>query len=81
MNGVIADVAAYLSELVCPGTLLQMYDAVDGRRPALPRLHSQRIATLDFEQVRAISDYLARIGWQQNEDSAPVASLRPHQTP
>jgi cytochrome c553 len=42
----------------------QMYDAVDGRRPALPRLHSQRIAPLDFEQVRAVADYLARIGWQ-----------------
>jgi cytochrome c553 len=42
----------------------QMYDAVDGRRPALPRLHSQRIAPLNFEQVRAVSDYLARIGWQ-----------------
>ena len=41
----------------------QMYDAVDGRRPALPQLHSQRIAPLDFEQVRAVSDYLARIGW------------------
>ncbi len=41
----------------------QMYDAVDGRRPALPQLHSQRIAPLDFQQVRAVSDYLARIGW------------------
>jgi cytochrome c553 len=39
----------------------QMYDAVDGRRPALPRLHSQRIAPLDFQQVRAVADYLARI--------------------
>lgn len=38
----------------------QMYDAVDGRRPALPRLHSQRIEPLDFEQVRAVSDFLAR---------------------
>jgi cbb3-type cytochrome c oxidase subunit III len=38
----------------------QMYDAVDGRRPALPRLHSERIEPLDFEQVRAVSDYLAR---------------------
>jgi cytochrome c553 len=36
--------------------LRQMYDAVDGRRPALPRLHSERIAPLDFEQVRAVSD-------------------------
>ena len=41
----------------------QMYDAVDGRRPALPRLHSQRIEPLDYEQVRAVADYLARIGW------------------
>ena len=42
----------------------QMYDAVDGRRPALPQLHSQRIEPLDFQQVRAVSDFLARIGWQ-----------------
>jgi len=41
----------------------QMYDAVDGRRMTLPRLHSQRIAPLDFEQVRAVSDFLSRIGW------------------
>ena len=45
----------------------QMYDAVDGRRPALPRLHSQRVAPLDFDQVRALSDYLSRIGWQDGE--------------
>lgn len=50
----------------------QMYDAVDGRRPALPRLHSQRIAPLDFQQVRAVSDYLARIGW----DSGKAPSTR-----
>jgi cytochrome c553 len=42
----------------------QMYDSVDGRRPALSRLHSKRIATLDFEQVRAVADYLARVGWR-----------------
>ena len=40
----------------------QMYDSVDGRRPALSNLHSKRIATLDFEQVRALADYLARVG-------------------
>jgi len=40
----------------------QMYDAVDGRRPALPRLHSSRIAPLDFNEVRAVSDYLSRLG-------------------
>jgi cytochrome c553 len=59
----------------------QMYDAVDGRRPALPRLHSQRIAPLDFEQVRAVSDYLARIGWQAEGDSASSAKPEPRQTP
>jgi cytochrome c553 len=51
----------------------QMYDAVDGRRPALPRLHSQRIAPLDFEQVRAVSDYLARIGWQSGDITKSAA--------
>ena len=58
----------------------QMYDAVDGRRPALPRLHSQRIAPLDFQQVRALSDYLARIGWQPGGRREKRASETP-QTP
>jgi len=49
----------------------QMYDAVDGRRPALPRLHSQRIAPLDFEQVRAVSDFLARIGLNPEDPATP----------
>jgi cytochrome c553 len=40
----------------------QMFDAVDGRRPALPQLHARRIAPLDFNEVRAVSDYLSRIG-------------------
>lgn len=44
----------------------QMYDAVDGRRPALPRLHSQRIEPFDFQQVRAVSDYLARINLRES---------------
>jgi cytochrome c553 len=55
----------------------QMYDAVDGRRPALPRLHSQRIAPLDFEQVRAVSDYLARIGWQGGDSTQSAAPEPP----
>jgi len=46
----------------------QMYDAVDGRRPALPRLHSERIAPLDFEQVRAVADFLARVGWRAESE-------------
>jgi cytochrome c553 len=53
----------------------QMYDAVDGRRSTLPRLHAQRIAPLDFQQVRAVSDYLARIGWSAPE--AAATSARP----
>lgn len=64
-----------------PYLMRQMYDAVDGRRPALPGIHSQRIAPLDFEQVRAVSDYLARIGWQQDGDSAQTAQPEPHQIP
>jgi cytochrome c553 len=52
----------------------QMYDAVDGRRPALPRLHSARIAPLDFNEVRAVSDYLSRIG---ASTSAPDTSALP----
>lgn len=39
----------------------QMYDAVDGRRPALPQLHANRIEPLDYDQVRGIADYLSRI--------------------
>ena len=39
----------------------QMYDAADGRRPTLPQLHSERIEPLDFEQVRALSDFLSRL--------------------
>ncbi|MDF3021264.1 MAG: cytochrome, partial [Steroidobacteraceae bacterium] len=49
----------------------QMYDAVDGRRVTLPGLHSQRIAPLDFPQVRAVADYLSRIGWPPIENSGP----------
>lgn len=42
--------------------LRQMYDAVDGRRPTLAQLHSKRIKPLDFEQLRAIANYLSAIG-------------------
>jgi cytochrome c553 len=56
----------------------QMYDAVDGRRPALSRLHSKRLAPLDFEQVRAVSDFLARIGW---DPSAASGIPEPHPSP
>jgi cytochrome c553 len=41
----------------------QMYDAVDGRRPAMPRVHPRKIAPFDFEEVRAVADYLSRIEW------------------
>jgi cytochrome c553 len=58
----------------------QMYDAVDGRRPALSRLHGKRIAPLDFEQIRAVADYLARIGWDGG-DSTPTSAPQPLPTP
>ena len=41
----------------------QMFDAVDGRRPTMERVHSPKIEPLNFEQVRAVADYLSRIGW------------------
>jgi cytochrome c553 len=43
--------------------LRQMYDAVDGRRPTLQAVHPRKIEPLDFEQVRAVADYLSRIEW------------------
>jgi cytochrome c553 len=51
----------------------QMYDAVDGRRPALPKLHSQRIAPLNFEEVRAVSDFLARMGADPSDVAAETS--------
>ena len=47
----------------------QMYDAVDGRRPTLDRVHAKKIEPLDFQQVRAVADYLSRIGWKLEADS------------
>jgi len=41
----------------------QIYDTVDGRRPMLSRTHTQRFAGYEFEEVLAITDYIARIGW------------------
>ncbi len=41
----------------------QMYDAVDGRRPTLDKVHVNKIEPLDFQQVRALADFLSRIGW------------------
>jgi cytochrome c553 len=43
----------------------QMYDAVDGRRPSLQLVHPRKIEPLDFEQVRAVADYLSRIEWNR----------------
>jgi len=51
----------------------QMYDAVDGRRPTLQKVHPRRLVPLDFEQVRAVADYLSRIEW----DAAQPATVTP----
>ena len=42
--------------------LRQMYDSVDGRRPALTRLHSQPIKSLDFEQLHAVAEFVSQLG-------------------
>jgi cytochrome c553 len=39
----------------------QIYDAVDGRRPTMLRTHSPRLENLDFQQVRALADFLSRL--------------------
>lgn len=41
--------------------LRQMYDSVDARRPSLAQLHSKRIKPLEFEQLRAIANFLSRV--------------------
>jgi cytochrome c553 len=43
----------------------QMYDAVDGRRPTLQDVHPRKIEPLNFEQVRAVADYLSRVEWSK----------------
>jgi cytochrome c553 len=49
----------------------QMYDAVDGRRPTLQLVHPAKIAPLDFEQVRAVADYLSRAEWEATRGTPP----------
>jgi cytochrome c oxidase subunit 2 len=53
----------------------QIYDAVDGRRPPLSRDHRKLLAHLDFDDVRGLSDFLARAGW----NAAPPP--HPYDTP
>ena len=43
----------------------QIYDAVDGRRPALSKSHRKRFEPLGFEDVLGLTDYIARMGWKQ----------------
>jgi len=51
----------------------QIYDAVDGRRPRLAKSHGKSFAPLAFDEVRGLSDYLARIGWNSVQ-TAPGAN-------
>lgn len=41
----------------------QIYDAVDGRRPALASSHRRQLGPLTFEEVLGVTDYLSRLGW------------------
>jgi cytochrome c553 len=53
----------------------QMYDAVDGRRPTMWRTHASRVSPLDFEEVRAVADYLSRLGTRaEPREPRPVAA-------
>jgi cytochrome c553 len=42
--------------------LRQMYDAVDERRPRLALLHTSSVKPLDFEQLRAVAEFLSQSG-------------------
>jgi cytochrome c553 len=50
----------------------QMYDAVDGRRLNLDRVHRKKLGPLDFAQIRAVSDYLSRIDWGTTSAQPPA---------
>jgi cytochrome c553 len=41
----------------------QMYDSVDGRRPTLSRAHARRIKPMIYDDVKAVADFLSRVGW------------------
>jgi cytochrome c553 len=47
--------AAYLAR--------QIYDTVEGRRPKLTQSHGWRFEPFAYEDVLGLSDYLSRIGW------------------
>jgi cytochrome c553 len=64
--------AAYLSR--------QIYDAVDGRRPALAASHRKWLAKLDFQQVQGLADYLSRLGWQGGAEARQPRSRRQART-
>lgn len=55
----------------------QIYDAVDGRRPALAKSHGRRLAPITFEGVLGLTDYLSRMGWNQQADANDDAPARP----
>jgi cytochrome c553 len=42
----------------------QIYDAVDGRRPALARTHRDRFEPLALDEIQGLADYLSRSSWQ-----------------
>jgi cytochrome c553 len=51
--------AAYLAR--------QLYDAVDGRRPALARSHGGLFKPLALDEVLGLTDYLSRVGWSSGD--------------
>jgi cytochrome c553 len=43
--------------------LRQIYDAVDGRRPNLPRAHVRLLARLERDDITSLADFLSRSQW------------------
>jgi cytochrome c553 len=41
----------------------QLYDAAEGRRSNLDRVHDRGIRRMTFEEIAAVGDYLSRLDW------------------
>ncbi|HEY6924346.1 MAG TPA: c-type cytochrome [Steroidobacteraceae bacterium] len=54
----------------------QMYEAVDGHRPAFPANHVRLLAQLEHDDIAAVADYLSRIAPRYADPFASPAAAR-----
>jgi len=58
--------------------LRQMYDAVDGRRPAFPLEHVRLLARLQRDDLVGVADFLARSEWAGPKEPDAAADAAAH---